>query len=308
MTIPQSAIEAALASTRAAHSQPATTSGAIQRLSGGMNNAVYRVQIADQPVCIKLYKIDERRRAEREWQALCLLAEHGLRIAPQPLHFWPDSKLPAVVMEFVPGVSLREAQPGPRELAALADTLKQLYALTPEVITYPHAVNGTPAVFMQRVEAWLDHLGAHVDDRLVRQILEVVAQWPSRADRAILERPAPVVFSRGDPNLANCLWDGRHVRCVDLEYSGWSDRAFDLADLVEAQPSRHIGDRTWQRFIDSFALHEPAAQQRLDAARRLCAVFWIMLLWGRRERGDAVDQELAAQIQRTHDRLNNATL
>ncbi|HEY0605529.1 MAG TPA: aminoglycoside phosphotransferase family protein [Herpetosiphonaceae bacterium] len=308
MTTQQSTIEAALAITRAAHCQQATALDTIQRLSGGMNNDVYRVQLGSQPVCIKLYKIDERRRAEREWQALCLLTQHGLSIAPQPLHFSPDPELPAVVMEFVPGVSLREHLPGPRELAALADTLKQLYALTPEVIAYPHAVTGTPAVFMQRVESWLDQLTARADEPLVGQIREVAAQWHREADREILERPAPVVFSRGDPNLAHCLWDGRRVRCVDLEYSGWSDRAFDLADLVEAQPSRHIGDRTWQRFLDSFELHEPAAQQRLNAARRLCAIFWIMLLWLRRERGDSVDQELAAQIQRAHDRLNNATL
>lgn len=307
MTIPQHAIDEALASTRAFHRQPAAVSATIQRLAGGMNNAVYRVQLADQPVCVKLYKIDERQRAEREWQALCWLAERGLGIVPQPLGFSPDPELPAVVMEFVPGVSLSDQQPGSRGVAALAATLKQFYALTPEISAYPHTVLGTPLGLMQRVESWLSQLADRTDEPLVAQILATAAQWDSKADRTILAMPAPLVFSRGDPNLANCLWDGQRVRCVDLEYSGWSDVAFDLADLIEAQPSRHISDPVWERFIDSFALHD-TAQRRLSAARRLCAVFWISLLWRRWERGEPVEHELAAQIRRAHQRLKRATL
>ncbi|MBV9790753.1 MAG: phosphotransferase [Chloroflexi bacterium] len=308
MTPPQSAIDEALAITRAFHRQPGAVSAAIQRLAGGMNNAVYRVQLADQPVCVKLYKVDERQRAEREWQALCWIGERGLGIAPQPLHFAPDAELPAVVMEFVPGVSLSDQQPGVRELAALAATLKQLYALTPQISTYPHTVIGTPLGLMQRVESWLAQLADRADEPLVAQILAVMAQWESEADRTILAMPAPLVFSRGDPNLANCLWDGQRVRCVDLEYSGWSDVAFDLADLIEAQPSRHVSDPAWERFIDLFELHDPAAQERLAAARRLCAVFWISLLWRRWERGEPVEHELAGQTRRARQRLKRATL
>jgi Ser/Thr protein kinase RdoA (MazF antagonist) len=308
MTIQQHAIDEALAITRAAHRQQPSTSTTIQRLSGGMNNAVYRVQLVEQPLCVKLYKIDERHRAEREWQALCYLAEQGLGIAPQPRHFSPDPELPAVVMELVAGVSLYDHQPAARELAALAETLKQLYALTPKVAAYPHTVIGPPIVLMQRVESWLAWLADRADEPLVKQILAVVAQWDSEADRVILAMSAPSVFSRGDPNLANCLWDGQRVRCVDLEYSGWSDMTFDLAELIEAQPSRHISDQTWERFIDSFELHETAEQQRLAAARRLCAVFWISLLWRRWEQGEHVEQELVGQVRRAHQRLKRATL
>src|SRR4051794_32299866 len=41
------------------------------------------------------------------------------------------------------------------------------------------------------------------------------------------------VLGQGDSNLANFLWDGTEVRIVDFEDSGPSDRAFELADLVE---------------------------------------------------------------------------
>lgn len=308
MTLQQHAADETLAIIRAAHHQPLTSSTTIQRLSGGMNNAVYRVQLLDQPVCVKLYKIDERRRAEREWQVLCFLSERSPGIAPQPLRFSPDPELPAVVMELVPGVSLSDHQPGARELTALTEALKQFYALTPEVITYPHTVIGTPIVLMQRVESWLAQITERVDEPLVKQILAVVTQWDSAEDGAILAMPAPTIFSRGDPNLANCLWDGQRVRCIDLEYSGWSDVAFDLAELIEAQPSRHVSDQVWKRFLDSFDLQDPAAQRRLAAARRLCAVFWISLLWRRWERGEPVEHDLVGQIRRAHQQLKRATL
>jgi thiamine kinase-like enzyme len=62
---------------------------------------------------------------------------------------------------------------------------------------------------------------------------------------------APAVFGRGDPNPANSLWDGVRLGIVDLENAGWTDRAVDLADLVE--------------------------HARLLAARRMFAFFWLAL-------------------------------
>jgi Ser/Thr protein kinase RdoA (MazF antagonist) len=42
-----------------------------------------------------------------------------------------------------------------------------------------------------------------------------------------------VVLGQRDANLANFLWDGTQVQIVDFEDSGPSDRAFELAVLVE---------------------------------------------------------------------------
>jgi hypothetical protein len=38
-----------------------------QPLSGGRNNVVYQWESPDGPACIKIYRVDDRHRAEREW-------------------------------------------------------------------------------------------------------------------------------------------------------------------------------------------------------------------------------------------------
>ena len=79
------------------------------------------------------------------------------------------------------------------------------------------------------------------------------------------------VLGHGDANLANYLWDGRRIRIVDFEDAAISDPATELAILVEHLSARHVdGDEFCARFdVDPV---------RLQASRRLWAMFWLRLL------------------------------
>jgi len=128
----------------------------------------------------------------------------------------------------------------------------------------------------------------------------LVAAWLKGSDPGILAQPASLVFCRGDPNLANCLWDGQHLRIVDFEYSGWNDRAFDLADLVEHVQSRGTPDEEWAWFVEQFAL-SPDERMRFQAAQQLIALFWLLKLWPPREvsESDSPERErFASQLRR----------
>ena len=46
----------------------------LSRLPGGRNNAAYACRIGEHRACVKIYRVDERNRAEREWHALSALA------------------------------------------------------------------------------------------------------------------------------------------------------------------------------------------------------------------------------------------
>ncbi len=72
------------------------------------------------------------------------------------------------------------------------------------------------------------------DDPLVQAAYAAGVDWLTWAV-AVPGDPAgrQPVFGQGDANLANFLWDGERVRMVDFEDSGLSDRAFELAVLVE---------------------------------------------------------------------------
>jgi thiamine kinase-like enzyme len=106
------------------------------------------------------------------------------------------------------------------------------------------------------------------------------------------------VFVRGDPNLANCLWDGREVRLIDFEYSGWGERAFDLADLTEHVQSRNTPDETRDAFVAGFGL-TAGEWGRFRASQRLMACFWVLRLWPREDGEDAGKRErFGAQVVR----------
>ncbi len=92
------------------------------------------------------------------------------------------------------------------------------------------------------------------------------------------ERPSTEsVFSLGDGNLANFIWDGEQCRIVDFEDSGVSQVAFESADFVE-----HLS--VWLNgLVDTNALVEAlemstSQQARLLNCRRLFAVFWLVML------------------------------
>jgi len=86
------------------------------------------------------------------------------------------------------------------------------------------------------------------------------------------QAPAP-----GDSNFANFLWDGHGVRMVDFEDSGPSDRAFELALLVEHVSAWSDAQLAADTFLALFDL-TTVERTRLLQFRRLAALFWLTLL------------------------------
>lgn len=273
-----------------AHYRDATLPTDLRRLSGGLNNGVYDVG----GLCVKLYKVDDRRRWEREWRALSFLAEAGLTVAPRPLWYDPDASPPAVAMELLPGEPLHDRPIGPAELTALGDTLITLFQM-PETNTHPTTVIGTPAVFAEEVARTAARLGRLTRDPLARESAARLQNWLECGDLGTLAQPALPIFSRGDSNLANCLWDGRRVRFVDFEYAGLSDVAFDLGDLVEHDHAQRVPEEAWAPFLARFEL-DSARRRRFVAARRLAAHFWLTIFW--RLTAGRPEDRIARQLRR----------
>jgi len=108
--------------------------------------------------------------------------------------------------------------------------------------------------------------------------------FPESGDAAVLAEPARPIFSRGDSNLLNWLWDGKTIRVVDYGFAGYSDLAFDLADLTEHISSREagIGDQEWAEITDLAGLAD-YDRRRFEAAQRTCALRWLAVLWKQRD-------------------------
>jgi len=115
---------------------------------------------------------------------------------------------------------------------------------------------------------------------LVGRAWQAGADWFRGGALGRLDAGHPVL-GQGDSNLANFLWDGTEVRIVDFEDSGPSDRAFELADLVEHISAWSDASLPADVVLGSFGL-TAAEQVRVREYRRLCALFWlVMLLPGR---------------------------
>jgi thiamine kinase-like enzyme len=197
-------------------------------------------------------------------------------------------------MTRLPGEPLHERPVGPAELDALGEAVAALHGV-PGGEEYPTTVTGTPTVFVAQVELAAERLGALADDPLARRSAARLRAWLDSDDGKVLAAPAPPVFSRGDTNLGNCLWDGRRVRSVDFEYAGRSDAAFDLADLLEHASAHRVGEDAWESLLERFAL-DAAGRRRFRAARRLAAHFWLTILW--RPHLGRPEERIEAQLRR----------
>jgi hypothetical protein len=188
---------------------------------------------AGRGVVIKRFRSWDRREPAREWTALLLLAELARGLAATPVRADLDADPPVVEMSRLPGAPLGGTSLSAAQADALALALDRLWNAVPRARLTD--LDGPGLNAWQLVRRVTGMLAAHhtMDDRaLVRQAWEAGANWFSGGALDGLSGGA-VVLGQGDSNLANFLWDGTQVRLVDFEDSGPSDRAFELAVLVE---------------------------------------------------------------------------
>jgi aminoglycoside phosphotransferase (APT) family kinase protein len=223
---------------------------ALQQLSGGLTNAVFRYRANDGDYVLKLYHKDERDGIGREWTALGLLDQHLPDCAPRPVLRDQTGDRPAVVMTWLSGQPLGGRQLVRPQFTELRERIMAVHAVLPERLdaAIPAAM-GTPGAIIARIqqdgEAALVRRSHAPEASGQRELRALWQDWLRGPDPATLVAPTYMVFSRGDPNLMNCLWDDGRMRLVDFEDSGWSDRATDLADLVEHVQSRGTSDEDW---------------------------------------------------------------
>jgi thiamine kinase-like enzyme len=218
----------------------------IQRVAGGNNNALYRIQADGQTCACKLCVADERHRAAREYAALSALQAAGLDIAPEPL--WLDESCelvpyPAIAYRWLDGQPL-DPLISDEQLDAVLASVQLMHTLEPGQHgempdTWFHWFDFSRYLpeldeFVDQYGPWLaahDLDGRELQERLAQlldSLKRLVAETRVNSGRAAIA----LRLCRADTSLANAIWgdDGR-VRWVDWEYSGWGDPALELAEI-----------------------------------------------------------------------------
>ncbi|MEU7637686.1 aminoglycoside phosphotransferase family protein [Streptomyces sp. NPDC039016] len=225
---------------------------------------------------------------ERERRALTLLGAHAPGVAPVLLSARDPvgaAGPPALVMSRLPGAPLRGIPLGERQLNAWARAVRTVHtALPPAELARLPLRHGHQSDTVRRVRAWY----ATTPDRslapAVRRAVRAGMEWldggtgPGGPDAPPGIPPdVPAVFGAGDGNSANYLWDGHRVRVVDFEESGRSDRAYELAEIVEHVSAWVPRPFDTAAFLRRFPL-TPAESARLRHCRILLALVWLFLL------------------------------
>lgn len=219
----------------------------LTRVFGGANNALVFACGDGRTLAIKLCVRDERRRARREWEALRLLREVGLTVAPEAIFMIEnDTRLPydGILYTWLEGDPLsKPIQNFPS--AALIESIQQYSRCraTSEVFerlmpawfhwfnyqVYLDELHG----FLGQFQEWLDH--SRVDGREIHRRLKILVDICEERVQFSRGSPAkekiPLCLCHVDPNLANAIFCDGKVRWVDWEYSGWGDPALELSDL-----------------------------------------------------------------------------
>jgi aminoglycoside phosphotransferase (APT) family kinase protein len=284
---------------------------AVRRVTGGTNNALYRVEASGRSYACKLCVADGRRRAAREYGALQLLHAAGLDIAPQPL--WLDEScavlpFPTVVYRWLPGEPLGPSLM-PQQLAALLESYHRMHALCQrdhagsdlpdawfhwfDFAPYLAELNGLLAEYGPWLAATAPD-GRNLHDRLAR-LVNLCAEAFTRAAVDPGQGRFPLRLCHVDANLANAVWgeDGR-LQWVDWEYSGWGDPALDVAELRwhAALAGLSQAQHAWLR--DNYRRPEggPGFEERIALWDRLLATRWPFLvlrsLWSEHNGPDRV--------------------
>lgn len=240
--------------------------------------ATHQIHVdAGRSVVTKRFRSWDRREPAREWTALTLLAEFAPGLAATPVRADLMADPPVIEMSWLPGVPLGDASLSAVQAEALALALGRLWSAVPRARLIDLGGPGLNASQLARQVTGM--LAAHhtMDDRaLVRQAWQAGAGWLSAGPFDGLNG-GEVVLGQGDSNLANFLWDGTRVRLVDFEDSGPSDRAFELAVLVEHISAWSDAGLSADAFLALFDL-TVAEQVAVREHRRLAALFWLTML------------------------------
>lgn len=261
----------------------------MERLAGGSNNKVFRLDVGGRSFCLKMYfrhAADPRDRLRTEFDFATFAWSKGLRGLPQPLAF--DAVLGAGLFEFVAGRRLASTEvdaPAVREIIAFHRALNR-YRDEPGAQSLPPASDSCFSVAdnIACLDRRLGRLAAiHAGDPLEKDALQIMYQHlaPACSDAkdALIrgaegqDWAAPLAQSErwlsvSDIGFHNALCsDAGAIRLFDFEYAGWDDPAKTIADLF-GQPEVPVPMAFFEPAVAAVA-SDFAAPERVQARARL---------------------------------------
>ncbi len=246
-------------------------------VKGGANGLIYRATDASADVAVKFTLRDARNRAEREFLALRALQELGLRLAPTPVRLEGERyPHPVVVQEWLAGEVLTAPPQTEGAWKRLLQHCAQVHSVTPEMTRVPikAAVFGatSPAEAKRLVFKQADLIPQSARPTELRVLLKTLASAPTP------DVEAEHAFCHVDANVSNFIVRAGELYAVDWEGSGWSDPAFEMANLMTHPAYLSVSRSRWEWVVDRYAESRAAVRERIWAYYPLLVAFWVVRL------------------------------
>jgi hypothetical protein len=248
----------------------------ITPIEGGRNGRVFRATSPEADLAVKLTARDWPNRAGREYRALQVLEAAGLEIAPRPLLLESDRyESQVIVMTWLDGTVSREPPATDADWRRLVEHLLMVHTITPLTTStqFPEGVLSmrSAADGIERIRREAD-IVPPVDRDL--PLVQLVERFESH-DFPTWPLPTSAL-RRGDPNIQNFVQRPGPWASVDWEYSGWSDPAFEIADLITHAAYLDVSPERWAWVCDLYASQspDPGVSQRIPVYTALMYGWW----------------------------------
>lgn len=248
----------------------------VRQVTGGANGLVYYARNGDTEVAVKFSIDDERDRAGREYDALTVLQNTGLDLAPRPLLLERHRyRQPVVVQSWLAGV-VSAAPPDTDETwIKLLEHYAALARVRPEhtqfnlkrTVLNASSFEAAKALVSQQLQRLPESAYPEGLQKIVLPLLtKTIPAWPE----------PPVTLCRGDSNLTNFVRRAEGWGSLDWEYGGWGDPAFEMADLVTHPAYAQVMPERWPWVVAHYAelTQDACAPERIRTYVLVLSVWW----------------------------------
>ena len=247
----------------------------LTELGGAGTHSAFSLEVDGTTYFLKLLRSDQDMALRREVGGMLFLAGRGFTRTPKPFSWGTYPHY--VCTELLPGNALGNSALTVPQLQQIALGSKELYEITPERLDEPlWDIDWDTDLMLAGLQARNGMLAEQdKQSELEAEAAALMSDWLASSGPELFLSPSDcVVFSRGDQNLANCLWDGDRLRFVDLEDCGWNDLARDVSLLTEHIQSYNTPVEDWEWYIDQIGLTKKQRRRALEARRRQ-ALSWL---------------------------------
>ncbi len=269
-----------------------------QRLPGGRNNRVWRIDASGKAAALKQYfehPRDTRDRFTAELEFVRAACSHGVRCIPQPLACDRDRKL--ALYEFIHGDPVPETDVSAGRVGEALAFVRQLHRLrdTLDAAQLPPASEACFTI-SEHVRCIARRVGSLVElaasdglppeaqcfvSNKLEPTWQVVTAELNRTVRSEAFDPdarlprQEMILSPSDFGFHNALIESSgRLRFLDFEYAGWDDPAKLLCDFF-CQVEVPVPEEHWHAFVAGVVELLPSADRHRRRAEILVALYRI---------------------------------